>query len=192
MHSPLKEKFPRDFHVYDLREFLSVLDIIQDSVLDFSDNKCMKISSEDGKQTLQYTESDSQFITSFVDKTPVLPSIDIDVNVSEDQFSRVMKAAHSMKLEFVGFVCDGETISISAFNKNNGDNNVTNKFSIELGEGDTPFQMFYKLKTQNISVLDGEGDLHFEISKKKISKIEAQSGKLFWIALNAESSYDDQ
>jgi hypothetical protein len=45
------------------------------------------------------------------------------------------------------------------------------------------------LDQQNIPVLLGEGDLDFTISEKKISNVKAESGKEFWIALNANSKY---
>lgn len=189
MHAPIEEEFPRDFHVYDLREFLSVLSIIPDPSLDFSDDKFLKVQSEDGKQKLRYLEADPQFVQSYTDKEPKLPAVDFEVDVTENQFSSVMKAAQTMRLDNVGFVCDGETITLSAFNKNNGDNKTTNNFDIDLAEGDTEFQMFYKIDSQNVGVLLGEGDLKFEVSSKKISKVTTASGKTFWIAMNANSSY---
>ena len=191
MHAPIEEAFPRDFHVYDLREFMSVVSIINEPVLDFSDDKFLKIESEDKSQKLRYLESDPQFVQSYTDKEPKTPDADFEVEVTSEQFSSVMKAAQTMKLDFVGFVCDGETITLSAFNKNNGDDNTTNNFSIDLAEGDTEFQMFYKIDSQNIGVLLGEGNLTFEVSSKKISKVQTESGKTFWIAMNANSTYGD-
>lgn len=191
MHAPIEEAFPRDFHVYDLREFLSVLSIIPEPSLDFSDDKFLKVQSEDGKQKLRYLEADPQFVQSYTEKEPKMPTIDLEVEVSADQFTSVIKAAQTMRLENVGFVCDGETITLSAFNKNNGDNKTNNNFSIDLAEGDTEFQMFYKIDSQNIGVLLGEGNLTFEVSSKKISKVTAESGKTFWIAMNANSTYGE-
>lgn len=189
MHAPIDDTFPRDFHVYDLREFLSVLSIIPEPKLDFSDDKFLKVSSDDGNQKLRYLEADPQFVQSYTDKEPKLPGIDFEVVVSADKFSSVMKAAQTMKLDNVGFISDGETITLSAFNKNNGDSKTTNNFSIDLADADAVFEMFYKIDMQNIGVLLGEGDLTFEVSSKKISKVATQTGKTFWIAMNANSSY---
>jgi hypothetical protein len=190
MHAPIEEGFPRDFHVYDLREFMSVLSIIQEPTLDFSDDKFLKVQSDDGKQKLRYLEADPEFVQSYTDKEPKLPSVDFEVVVSAEDFTSVMKAAQTMRLENVGFICDGESITLSAFNKNNGDNKTTNNFSVDLVAGDTEFQMFYKIDSQNVGVLLGEGNLTFEVSSKKISKVATESGKTFWIAMNAESKYD--
>ena len=191
MHAPIEEEFPRDFYVYNLREFLSVLSIIEDPLLDFSDDKFMVVTSKDGKQRLRYSESDPQFVTSYTDKEPRIPSVEYTVDVSAEQFASVMKAAQTMRLEFVGFVCDGNTVSLTAFNKNNGDQGTTNNFAIEMIDHDTKFEMFYKLGSQNIGVLLGEGDMTFEVSEKKISKVSTKSGKTFWIAMNANSKYGE-
>jgi hypothetical protein len=191
MHAPIDEEFPRDFYVYNLREFLSVLSIIEDPTLDFSNDQFMTVTSKDGKQKLRYLESDPQFVTSYTDKEPRVPSTEFIADVTADQFASVMKAAQTMRLEFVGFVCDGSTITLTAFNRNNGDQAITNNFAIEMGDHDTPFEMFYKLDSQNIGVLLGEGDLSFEVSEKKISKVSTDSGKTFWIAMNANSKYGE-
>lgn len=192
-HANITEKFPRDFYVYDLREFLSVISIIENPVLDFSDSKMVLISSPDGKQKLRYIETDPEFVTSYTDKTPKMPSTEIEVSVSGEQYQSVMKAAQTMRLEYVGFISDGETVSLSAFNKNNGDDNTTNKFAIELMEveDDVKFEMFYKLDNQNIGVLLGEGNLDFVISSKKISNIKTETDKEFWIAMNIDCKYGE-
>ena len=191
MIAELEEEPPRDFYIYNLKEFLSVLAIIDEPELDFSNEKFLKIQSPDGKQTLRYMESDPEFVTSYIAKDVPFTDEVFEVEVPEKEYTNVIKAASSMNLEYVGFVCDGEKITISAFNKNNGDGNVANNYSFDLGEHDTPFQMFYKLATQNINVLMNEGDLTFTVAKKKISKIKTESGKTFFIAMNPESKYGE-
>lgn len=190
VHAPLADKFPRTFNIYDVSEFLSVLKIIDNPILDFSNDSFVEIRSEDGKQKIRYIESDEEYVTSYTDKMPNMGDPDIQIQVSEQQFTSVMKAAKTMKLDFVGFVANGEKVSLSAFKKNNEtDNDQTNLFSIELMETDETFEMFYKLESQNISVLEGEGDLVFYITKGKISKIETASGKTFWLAMNINSKW---
>lgn len=191
LHAPLEDQFPRDFNIYDLGEFLRVTSIIDDPTLDFSNDSFLAIKSDDGKQKIRYMESDPDFVKdSYTEKTPDLSDPDIELEVTQSQFASIMDAAKTMKLEYVGFIADGETVSITAFNKNNGDENETNKFSIELMDTDLTFQMFYKLDSQNISVLEGEGDLNFSIVSKKISKVESNSGKTFWVAMNIGSKWE--
>ena len=193
VHAPIDRAFPRDFNVYDLREFLSVLNIIPDAELDFSNDNCVLIKSSDGKQKIRYYEADPEFITSYIDKVPNLSDSDIalTVSVTEDQFHSVVKSASTMKLEYIGFICDGQKVYLSAFNKHNGDLNNTNQFSVEVADYTlNPFEMFYKvINGTNINILLNEGDLKFDISPKKISRIGTESGKTFWIAMNINSEF---
>jgi len=186
------EVFPRDVHIYDLREFISVVGIVKDPVFDFSDDKFVVISSTDGKQKLRYIEANPNLINSFIDKDLSLSKEDAEIVVTEAQFKSVLSASHTMKLGYIGFIGDGESISVSAFDKNNGDNRDTNNFSIELIDSDISMRMFYKTDVHNISVLLGEGDLTFTIdAKRKVSKIVTQSGKIFWVAFDSNSEFTE-
>jgi len=184
------EVFPRDVHIYDLREFNSAINIVSDPEFDFSDDKCVVIRSKDNKQQLRYVETSPDLIDSYIDKD--LPECaDVEFVVTEQQFKSVLTAARTMKLNQVGFISDGETLNISAFDKNNGDNRDINNFSVELTDHDREFRMFYKLDTHNISVLESEGDLLFKIDgKRKVSQIETQSGKTYWIAFDSKSEWN--
>jgi len=184
------EEFPRNVYIYDLREFNSVIGIVNDPVLDFSNDKFVVIKSADDKQKLKYIEANPDLIASYSSKVPNLTSEDVELVVSENQFKSVLSAARTMRLEFVGFKSDEGVVAFSAFNKNNGDGKDTNNFSIELAEGDVDFNLFYRLDVHKLDVLQGEGDLTFVIDgKRKISKVDTQTGKTFWIALDNNSSY---
>lgn len=188
----IDEIFPRDFHLYDLREFISVVGIVNEPQFDFSNDKYVVIKSKDGKQKLRYLEANPDLITSFISKDLTLSSEDAEIVVTEQQFKSVMTASQTMKLEYIGFIGDGETISLSAFNKNNGDNKDTNNFNIELVESDLNMRMFYKTDVHNIAVLQGEGDLLFTIDvKRKVSKVETQTGKTFLIAFDSKSEFTE-
>lgn len=187
----IPEVFPRDFHVYDLREFNAVVNIVSEPSFDFSSDKYVVIKSSDGKQKLRYIEADASLIESYIDKDLPLPAIDLDVTVTGQQLSSVLKAAQTMKLAYVGLIGDGETVRLVSFNKNDGDEMDTNNFSIEVGESDVEFRMFYKLDVHKVSVLEGEGSLRFEINaKKKVSRVTTESGKTFWIALDTKSTFN--
>lgn len=176
-------KIPRTFCIYDLREFTGVLNIIEDPVVDFSNDKYVIIKSSDGRQKLKYMDGSENLIDSYFDREFSLPSEDIKVNVSASQIKAVMNAASSLKLEFIGFKSVDGKILLQAFDRNNGSGDETNGFSIEVGETTSTFQMFYK--TEALAVLDG--DCTFEISFKKLSKI-TNGNKLFWMTLHADSS----
>lgn len=180
----ITEKLPRTLCIYDLREFMSVLSIIENPVLDFSNDKFVTVKSEDGRQKLRYMDGAENLINSYFEREFKLPSEDINVTVTAQQLKAVIGAALALKLEYVGFKADGETIFLSAFDRNNGSGDDTNGFSVEVGETTDTFDMFYK--TEALSILDG--DCTFEVSSSKISKV-TNGNKVFWLALDSNSTY---
>lgn len=180
----IAETLPRTFCIYDLREFISVLNIIENPVLDFTNDKFVVVKSEDGRQKLRYMDGAESLINSYFDRDFKLQSEDISVSVTAAQLKAVMSAALTLKLEYVGFKADGESIYLSAFDRNNGSGDDTNGFSIEVGESTDTFDMFYK--TEAFTILDG--DAQFEISASRVSKI-LNADKTFWMTLDADSTF---
>lgn len=182
----IEEELPRTLCIYDLREFISVLGIIENPVLDFSDDKFVLIKSADGTQQLKYIDGSENLINSYFERPFKLPSEDVSVKVTARQLSAVMDAARTLKLEFVGFKSKDGKVVLSAFDRNNGSGNDTNGFSIEVGETTDTFDLFYK--TDALSVL--EGDCEFTISSRRISQV-VNGIKTFFIALDANSTFEE-
>ena len=188
----INEVFPRDVNIYDIREFISVINIVNEPQLDLSKSNTITIVSKDGKQTLRYREAEEVLITSYVAKDVPISNEDLKFNISSKLFDSVFTAAQTMKLEYLGFVGDGETAKISAFGKNEGKESLTNSFDVKIDDTEQTFNMFYKLDVNNLKVLSGEGDLSFVIDgNKKVSKIETQTGKTFWITMDSKSEYGE-
>lgn len=181
----LDTALPRTFCIYDIREFLSVVNLFDVPVLDFTNPKFVVVKSEDGKQKLRYLDAEEAIINSYLDRDIVLSSVDIAITVSEAQLKACMSAAQTLKLDYVGFKSENGKVYFCTFDKNNGSGEETNGFSVEVGESTDNFNMFYK--TEALTVLKGEAK--FEISKSKISRIE-NSGKVFFIALEAKSNFE--
>ena len=180
----IEEELPRDFCIYDLGEWITVLGIIENPIADFTNPKFVLIKSENSAQKLKYVDGQENLITSYSAKNFVLPSEDVKLSVSAAQLKSVLGAATALKLDYVGFKADGKTVTLAAFNKNNGSGDDTNGFSIEVGESAETFELFYK--TESLGILDG--DSVFSISKKKISEITNGKAKYF-VALDANSSF---
>lgn len=189
----IDQVFPRDLYIYDLNQFISVLGIVENPVIDMSNDRYVVVQSTDGKQKLRYVEANPVMIESYAERDPVLPNEDIQVVVTEAQLKQVLTAASTLKLDFVGFQGDGESVYFTAFNKNEGgDEQETNNFRVNIAETDSTFNMFYKLGTQNIQIMTGKGDILFTIAgANKISKAETTNGEVFWFTFNASSEWED-
>ena len=180
----IAEVLPRNFCVYDLSEFITVLGVIENPVVDFSNDKYVLIKSENGSQKLKYIDGEESLINSYTDRKFTLPSEDVSIKVSAAQLKSVINAATALKLEYVGFRGEDGKVFLSAFSRNNGDGKDTNGYSIEVAETTDTFELFYR--TESLQMLDGEST--FTISKKKISQIE--NGKAsYFVALDAASSF---
>lgn len=186
------QEFPRDLHIYDLSQFISVLGIVEDPIIDMSNDNYVVIKSADGKQKLRYFEANPDMVESYAERDPELANEDLHVVVSEAQLKSALTAASTLKLDFVGFVGDGEKVHFTSFNKNEGgDENETNSFRVEVADTTETFNMYYKLGTQNIQILMGKGDVMFTIDgASKISKAETATGEVFWFTFNASSEWE--
>lgn len=181
----LESVFPRTFCIYDIREFIAVLSIVENPILDFKNDKYIIIKSEDGKQKLKYAEAAENLINSHFIRQPSLPSVDFEITVSEKQLKAVMEAAYTLKLAFVGFVTENDKVLFTAFNTNNGSGDVTNGFSIEIGESTNTFELFYK--TELLKILDGVST--FSICSRGMSRV-MNGAKEFWISLEAGITFN--
>jgi len=187
----IEEQFPRDINIYDLREFISVLGIVEDPVLNLENDNYIIIHSKDNRQKLRYLEANPDLIASYINKDPMMQSEDEVIEVSEQKFKSVMTAAQALRFEYVGFVAKEGKVFLTSFNRNEGSGQENNAYSIELEESDKEFKLLYKMNLQNISILGGEGSLTFFLDgQRKISKIETETGKTFWISFDSDSEYN--
>lgn len=185
VYTSIEEEFPRDINIYDLREFITVLNIIKEPELDVSDDKFILIKSPDGGQKLRYADAEASLIQSYFEKDVKLPDPDITVTISSNTLKSVQKAAQALNLPYIGFVSENGKIMFKAFAKNNGSNDETNGYSENVGETEDTFEMFYPAAALNIL----SGDCQFEISKKLISRVT--SGKtIFYISLDPKSKFE--
>lgn len=182
--APLSIPLPRTLSLYDVREFINVLNLIDEPVLDLTDPKSAVVYSKKTGQRLRYVDGAPELINSYFEKEFKLPSNDIELTVSAEHLKRTKEAAALMKLDYIGFIADGKTVKLCAFKKNNGDGGITNTYEITLGETAAEYNMFFT--TASLAVVSGE--CVFSISKMKLSRIQA-SGAVFWMALDGESSY---
>lgn len=178
------EKFPRDFCVYDLGEFISVLNIVNEPVLDFSSDRYVIVKSSDNSQRLKYVETDPTLITSYFEKPITLKSEDIKIEIDEKSLKAVMKSAATLRLEYIGFKADGNKVYFTTFNRRvDSDNKEMNAFTIELGETEDVFDIFYP--TEIMTVLDS--DCEFTFSKgQRISRVRCGTME-YWIAMDKDS-----
>ena len=175
------EDFP-EFGVYDLNEFLSVLNLISTPTLSYESN-LVKIESDVSK--VKYFFSDKEILTT-PQKDITMPDAEFGVEISADIISQIRKAAavlgHS-ELSISGedgiiklAVLESKDSSANVFEMNlDADNSCKNKFN-------------FILNIPNLKLLDG--DYFVTISSKLISQWTNSNYPInYFIALEKSSEF---
>jgi hypothetical protein len=176
----VEEKFPRDFSLYDLNEFLGGISLLKNAEMVFDDQDFVRIKTN--RSQIKYFFADDSMIKQAPEKDISMPDEDVQFSLTEADLNSVIRAASVYQLPDFSVVGDGTKISILARDK---DNDTSNTFSIDVGTTDEEF--VFNLKVENIKLL--KGDYHVTISKQLISKFIHQTIPLvYYIALEPDSN----
>lgn len=189
--STFKESFPRDFAIYDLSQFISVLSLFENPMVDFGEKS---LTIKDGPtQSAQNTQNSShvskakttyyyaapETITTPSEKSVVLPSVDAEFKLESAAFMAALAAAGILGLSEI-YVSgrDGQTY-IGATDSRSL---TSNQFEYTVGKADTNFYMIFKMENlkvipKNYTVkLCNKGLAHFAADTKDVE---------YWIPVSA-------
>lgn len=176
----VEEKFPVDFGIYDLSQFLGVLSLFSDPDVTFTD----KVATfKEGKNSIKYYAADAAVLKLPPDKQIKFPNADVSLKITSTQLGQVIKTAGVLGAPDFSIVGDDETISLVV-----GDLKVDtgNQFSIELDPTDMTFSANFKVENLKMIVQDYSVD----ISSKGLSKWTAESGDMtLYVALESTSKF---
>ena len=173
------EKFPQDFAIYDLNEFLSALSLFEEPELNFQE-QYVTITEEGSRKSLKYWFSDPEVVTT-PSKAIVMPSTEVTFNLSSDTLSEIQKAAAVIGAPDMALT-NG---SLMVTDKKN---DTANAYDTELGVNETDAEYKFWFKVENLKLMSGSYDV--EVSSKSISHFtNSVVGVEYWIALEPESTY---
>ena len=177
----ITESFEKEFGIYDLNEFLSVVSSLNKPELNLQD-KFMTIASEGSKSKAKYFYSDPSVIVSPT-KEVNMPEADVTFSLSETNLKELLKMAAILKTPDLALVGEsGGDVILKVCDKKN---NTSNTYDITVGENATADYTFY-FKVENLKMISGNYDV--SVSSKSISHF--QNTKLpiqYWIALEPDS-----
>ena len=180
----INENFDREFGVYDLNEFLSVVSSLDKPELTLNE-KHMTISTEGSRSKVKYFYSDPSVIVSPT-KAVNMPEADVTFSLSESNLVQLQKMAAILKAPDLALVgTKGGDVVLKVCDKKN---DTSNKFDIVVGENATANYTFY-FKVENLKMISGDYDV--AVSSKSIAhftntKLPVQ----YWIALEPDSVFD--
>ena len=174
------EKFPTDFAIYDLNEFLSGLSLFDKPDLEFNDDFVI-ITEEGTSKSLKYWFSDPSVVTT-PSKEISMPSTELTFGLSSDTLNLITKAAAVIGAPDMA-LSDGKLMVTDK------KNSTANAFETSLDVGDVEAKYKFWFKVDNLKIMLGAYDV--EVSSKKISHFtNTKIGVEYWIALEPESSYN--
>ena len=180
----INDSFDREFGIYDLNEFLSVVSSLDKPELTLQE-KYMTISAEGSRSKVKYFYSDPSVIVSPT-KEVNMPESDVTFSLSESNLAQLQKMAailSSPDLALIG--TKGGDVVLKVCDKKN---DTSNKFDIVVGENTTANYTFY-FKVENLKMISGDYDV--AVSSKSIAHFTNTKLPIeYWIALEPDSVFD--
>lgn len=177
------ETFSNDFGVYDLNEFISMFNLLQDPDLEFKDDSVVFSS---GRSRASYRFADESILTSPKNKIN-MPSSDLCVKITSETLAQIRKAAGVLGHSIVSIQGKDGTITLSVVDPKN---TTANTFSVVLDENNSQTGSFdLQFMIANLKVLSG--DYSVDISSKLISHWKHETLAVqYYIALEKTSSFN--
>lgn len=179
----ISEAFPSEFGVYDLNEFLSVMGLVDDPNLDFSDQGSVIVS--EGRSKIRYRFSEIDILTA-PSKDVNMPIADVELTIDSDTLSKVKRAANVMGHTDIALTGEAGKIDISVVDTRD---TSANTFSITLDENNECKANFkFIMNIANIKILPGNYEV--AISSKLITNWRNKDLSVqYWIALEKNSTF---
>jgi hypothetical protein len=183
----IKEDIPKDFGIYNLNNFLSVVSLHKDDTsFEFSEKNVFIVGNK-GRSKIEYRFCDPSMIVIPPEKQLSMPSVDIEFDLSSDDFDWIMKASHVLSSPHIAVESDGVKVSIVNMDLQN---DSAHKQSLDLqakGNGDK-YRMIFKTEVFN-KILPGNYEV--KISSKGISHFTNKNISLqYWLTTETGSKYE--
>jgi len=178
------EEFPKDFGVYDLNEFISVLGLVDKPRLTFQDEHVI-VGDSSGRSKVKYFFSPEETLTT-PSKDIKMPEPDVKFELTADTLSKLKRAASALGHTEFSMTASNGALSLSVVDNQNS---TSNAFSIDVHATSIPDTAFnFVMSIANLKIIAGDYDVG--ISSKLISEFKHKELDVtYWIALEKSSHY---
>ena len=121
------ENFSQDFGVYDLNEFIGVLNLVDKPNLQFEEES-VRISDSSGRSKVKYFFSAEETLTT-PQKDITMPSADVSFTLDNDTLNKLKRAASTLGHSEVSITGQDGVLSLSVVDSQNM---TSNAFSIDV------------------------------------------------------------
>jgi hypothetical protein len=179
----VQESFDTEVGIYDLNEFLSALNLIEDPELDFGDNA---VSIQNERASVNYRYSDPLILTS-PQKEVNMPEADYTVQLTSSILNEIRKAGGALGHAVVSIASPEDSDKVYLEVKD-PDNSSANTYRLNIGDSESRSYDFQFL-ISNLKLLPD--DYEISVSSKLISQWNGINNKTqYWIALEKNSTYN--
>jgi hypothetical protein len=180
------EDFPTEMGIYDLNEFLSVVNLVDKPQLNFGDNH---VDIVGGNSKVKYFFSDSSILTT-PQKDITMPDCEVEVSFTDDTLSQIRKAASALGHSEMSITATDDGVNIKVFDSKDSSANIYNvQLANDAGYKEGQFE--FVINISNLKLLDG--DYEVKISSKLISEWKNTTKPVrYYIALEKNSKYNSQ
>jgi len=180
----VSEEFPIDFGIYDLNEFIGVLNLVDTPRLAFKDEYVI-VNDSTGRSKVKYFFSSEDTLTT-PQKDLNMPETNVKFTLTNDTMNKIKRAASTLGHDEVSISGQDGVLSLSVVDSQNM---TSNAFSIDVdGDFDKDAVFNFILSINNLKILPG--DYEVAISSKLISQFSHTSLDVkYWIALEKSSTF---
>ena len=186
----VEETFDQEFGIYDLNEFLGVINLVDSPenkpTLNFQEN-FVTISDASGLANIKYFFSDTDMLTK-AGKDVRMPEGEVKFDLDEGVLQKLKAAASA--LGHTELIIEGVSDKLAKITVTTSENATANTFSIEIPatSPNATYKFIYNIN--NLKILPGNYEV--AISSQKISKLtNSTNGLQYWIALEKTSTYGE-
>lgn len=145
------EVFPTEFAIYDLSEFLNVVSLFENPILEFDNEQYVTIRS--GSKYSKYYFSNPEITLKRAPNTDVkFPGADIQFALAESDVKGIRKASNILDLEDINISSDNTDIRVSLIDTEDETNNTYE----QVFQGDSTGDFSVNIKMENLVVLPGD------------------------------------
>lgn len=170
--------FDKRIAIYELDKFISCIELFKEPELSFYDNHV--VISKDNV-SINYLYADEDLITKPYDKDLLLPSVDVEFNITSEQLKNLRKAIDALKLQQMYVTGDGSKIYVQAGSSKSSSNMM---YSVEMGTTDKEFKIIFNI--DNLKIVNA--NYNVKISERKISLFKSENIE-YYIAVDPKSTF---
>lgn len=174
----ISEVFENGFGIYDLNEFLSAFNLVDNPVLDFTDN-AVKIKGDTAEVVYRFANTE---ILTQPAKSINMPPSDLSIKLTESDIADVKKAAGALGHPVLSITNEGNNIFIKVCDPNNP---TANTWSKHITTEEVTESFDFQFLISNLKLIPSDYDIN--ISNKLISSWKCPIVE-YWIALEKTST----